>query len=359
MKKKVHSSLGIYFTCIIFLIMVLTLLVFISSILLLRRFDFLIPSHRGRLFPLAIIGLISLIVGSTVSAVVTKRILKPIAQLRQAMNQVSQGDFSIELPESQKVEDVQQLYHDFNVMVRELNSIETLRNDFVSTISHEFKTPVATIRGYVQLLQNNQLTPQQKKAYLERMLDGTQQLSQLAENSLKLTKLETQGIHLPNQAFRLDEQIREVILFLQPKWEEQEINLNIELTKVVYVGNEELLYQVWLNLLDNAIKYSPNASTLSVQLVVEEQTIRIAISDEGIGMTQKTLARIFEKFYQADTSRQTKGNGLGLALVKQIIVLHKGTIKVQSQLGLGSTFQVTLPNNRKKQDKNPTSFTNP
>ena len=182
--------------------------------------------------------------------------------------------------------------------------------------------------------------------YLERMLDGTQQLSQLTDNILRLTKLESQGIHFAKETFRLDEQIREVILFLQPKWENQHLQLDIDLPEASYEGNEELLYHVWLNLLDNAIKYSPAESLLTVTLKSVENGLEVAVCDEGLGMLPEESQRIFEKFYQADTSRKTKGNGLGLALVKQIIHLHHGSIAVTTQPGQGSHFIIYLPNPR-------------
>lgn len=326
--------------------MVLLLGFFVTSMFVLNRFDILSTKQEQHIFPLAVISILSLLIGLGVSAVVSKRILHPIANLRQAMTQVAKGDLRVQLTEDQKFEDVEQLYHDFNVMVKELSSIEALRNDFVSTVSHEFKTPVATIRGYVQLLQNEQLKPEQRKIYLERMLDGTQQLSQLTDNVLRLTKLESQSIQFSKEAFQLDEQIREVILFLQPKWETQQLELAIELEEACYEGNEELLYHVWLNLLDNAIKYSPSGSLLTITLETTKSGLKIAICDEGVGMTSKDSQHIFEKFYQADTSRKTKGNGLGLALVKQIIHLHHGTIKVTTQPGQGSHFIIYLPNPR-------------
>ncbi|MGM0215290.1 HAMP domain-containing sensor histidine kinase [Enterococcus sp. AZ109] len=346
MRKKIHSSLWVYFTCIIFLIMVLLLAFFVTSMIILERNGLLSARQGERRFPLSIIILLSLLIGVGVSAFVSKRILNPIANLRQAMNQVAKGDLTVQLKETQQVDDVQQLYHDFNVMVKELSSIETLRNDFVSTVSHEFKTPVATIRGYVQLLQNEQLKPEQRQIYLERMLDGTQQLSQLTENILQLTQLEAQSIQFARASFRLDEQIREVILFLQPKWEKQQLQLNLDLAEATYEGNEELLYHVWLNLLDNAIKYSPANSQLTVYLVNTDRGVEIAVCDEGIGMSSEETQRIFEKFYQADTSRKTKGNGLGLALVKQIVQLHAGQIKVDTHSGQGSRFIIYLPNPR-------------
>lgn len=347
MRKRLFSQLWMYFVGIIFLIMVIVLGVFVSLLFVCNHFQLIEPERDSHFFPLGIIFMISLILGLVLSFFVGKRILQPIGDLRQAMSKVAKGDFTIQLDAQDQIEDVEELYHDFNVMVKELSSIETLRNDFVSTVSHEFKTPIATIKGYVQLLQNEDLSKEERQVYLERMLDGTQQLTHLTDNILKLSKLENQGLGLDFQPFRLDEQIREVILFLQPKWEQLNLSLDLDLPWTEYYGNEEFLYQVWLNLMDNAIKYSQENSNIHVHLKNEKDGQTITISDEGIGMTKEVANRIFDKFYQSDTSRKTKGNGLGLALAKQIVELHHGTIKVNSSPNKGSNFKLFLPNNLK------------
>lgn len=347
MRKKLFPHLWMYFVAITFLLMVIVLTIFVGLLVIVNHYKLLAPEREGHLFPFYFIIFLSLVIGAALSFFVGKRILQPIGDLRQAMSQVAKGDFTIQLDEQQHMEDVKELYHDFNVMVKELSSIETLRNDFVSTVSHEFKTPIATIKGYVQLLQKETLTMNERQNYLERMLDGTTQLTHLTENVLKLSKLENQGIGLDFQHFRLDEQIREVILFLQPKWEQLNLTLDIDLPRTTFFGNEEFLYQVWLNLMDNAIKYSSKNSTICVHLTNEVNGQTVTISDEGIGMTQEVADRIFDKFYQSDTSRKTKGNGLGLALAKQIVELHHGTIKVNSFPNEGSNFNLFLPNDVK------------
>lgn len=344
MRKRVFSQLWMYFVAITFLMMVVVLAVFVVLLFFSSHFNLLTPGQDTHFFPLGVILFFSLVLGLALSFFVGKRILQPIGDLRQAMSKVAKGDFSTQLDANHQMEDVAELYHDFNVMVKELSSIETLRNDFVSTISHEFKTPIATIKGYVQLLQNESLSDEERQVYLERMLDGTQQLTHLTDNILKLSKLENQGMGLDFKAFRLDEQIREVILFLQPKWEQLNLALDLDLTRTNYYGNEEFLYQVWLNLMDNAIKYSPPDSSIQVRLTSSEAGQLITISDEGIGMSADVAERIFDKFYQNDTSRKTKGNGLGLALAKQIVELHHGSIEVNSSLNNGSSFNVFLPN---------------
>lgn len=343
MRKKLHSQLWIYFTFFIFFTILFVLIVFILLIFLLRKYNLLANNHNDPLFPMVVVMLISLLIGVALSGFIGRKILQPIGNLREAMGQVAKGDFSIQLTENQKIKDVNQLYHDFNVMVKELRSIESMRHDFVSNVSHEFKTPIATIKGYVQLLQDEELSTMDRETYLHRMLDGANQLSYLTDNILRLTKLENQEIGLDYQSFRLDEQIREVILFLQPKWEPLDIELDLDLPKVYYKGNEELLYHVWLNIVENGIKYNQENGKISVEVSSSRNQVSVSISDNGLGMSEKTVQHAFDKFYQNDHSRKAKGNGLGLSLVKRIINLHDGEVNIKSKLDQGSTVTVVLP----------------
>ncbi|MGN8981099.1 HAMP domain-containing sensor histidine kinase [Enterococcus villorum] len=339
MKKKLYSQLWIYSASIVFVSILVTLLCFLGFIFLLSH-QTIAPSQRPTLYPLLVFAFFSMIVGTSISIFVGRRILMPISELRKSMSKVATGDFSIRMDEEQKVEEVQQLYKDFNVMVQELNSIETLRNDFVSSVSHEFKTPLATIQGYVQLLQAPDIAEKEKQIFLQRLLESISQLSQLTENILKLNKLENQRVQIEKRAFRLDEQIREVIVFLQPKWES--LTLNIDLDSVVYFGNEEFLYQVWLSIMDNAIKYNQIDGKIDIRLTQNAKDILLEITDSGVGMNEETQKRIFEKFYQGDTSRQMAGNDLGLSLVKKILELHNGTIRYSSIPGVGTTVVIQL-----------------
>ncbi|RSL36782.1 HAMP domain-containing sensor histidine kinase [Enterococcus durans] len=339
MKKKLYSQLWIYFASIVFVSILVTLLCFFGFIFLLSH-QSISPSERPTLYPLVVFAGFSMIVGTGISIFVGRRILMPISELRTNMSKVATGDFSIQMNEQPKVEEVQQLYKDFNVMVQELSSIETLRNDFVSSVSHEFKTPLATIQGYVQLLQATNISEEDKQVFLQRIIESINQLSQLTENVLKLNKLENQRIQLEKKTFRLDEQIREVIVFLQPKWEN--LRLNIELDSIHYFGNEEFLYQVWLNIMDNAIKYNQTNGQIDIKLIQNATDVYFEVTDSGIGMTEETQKRMFEKFYQGDTSRQMAGNGLGLSLVKKILELHHGTIRYSSIPEVGTTVVIQL-----------------
>lgn len=340
MKKNSQAPLWIYFAKKIFAMMLggscclfLTGIVFYQINFIGMRFGS--PIRLGLYF-----GLFSIFLGTGVALVVGRKILYPITRLSEKMKEVAEGDFTIQLEDDSHIHEMEELYKDFNAMVRELSTIETLRNDFVSSVSHEFKTPIATLQGYVQLLQNSELSEEDRQEYLARIMDGTRQLSQLTENILKLTKIETQGMTLEEKEFRLDEQIRSVILFLEPEWDRQGIEWDIELDRCCFCGNEELLYQVWLNIIGNAIKYSNAGGTIWVSLRNTEESVAVEIRDSGIGMAQETLTHIFDKFFQADTARKTKGNGLGLTLAKRIVDSYGGEIKVESALGEGTAMIV-------------------
>lgn len=280
--------------------------------------------------------------GTAISTLISRTILKPIQELGQAMKKVAEGDFSIQLTPSSTIGEVDQLFKNFNQMVNDLNSIEGLRKDFISTVSHEFKTPLSTIKGYIQLLESPTLSNTEKRHYLQKIDRASQQLSHMTDNILRLSKLEHGLTQLDKTAFRLDEQLRQVIIFLQGHWQARQIELDIDLEPVTISADQDLLYQVWLNLIDNAIKYNRDTGTIQVILREKGSTILVTIADQGIGMSAQTQAKIFEKFYQADSSRQSQGNGLGMALVNSIIQLHGGQIKIQSQLDQGSTISIQL-----------------
>ena len=343
MKHKIYSKLWIYFSCLVFLALVFFSILMGTLILFLSRQGLIQPRGDNHLFIIFILLAFSVLVGTGASAVVGRRILAPVRELSEKMNRVASGDFTVQADSDQKIEEIQNLFADFNVMVAELSSTETLRNDFVANVSHEFKTPIATIQGYIQLLQHGSLSQSEKADYYHRILEGTQQLANLSDNILRLTKLETQNLPIEKESFRIDEQIREVLLFLQPRWEEKQLDLDLHLPKTNYVGNEELLYQVWLNLMDNAIKYSNPKETVTVTLCDTDEALVIRFTDRGTAIPETELKRIFDKFYQGDTSRKTAGNGLGLALVREILQLHDGRVQAELLPEHKTCFTVFLP----------------
>lgn len=289
----------------------------------------------------------SIIIGTVLTIILSSRVLKPLNEVITAMKKVGKGDFHSKIvPNDDKIShntEIYQLINSFNKMTDELASIEILKKDFINNFSHEFKTPIASIIGYAKQLEYDDITDEERKLYISIIISESERLSTLSSNVLLLTKLESQAILSNKKYYQLDEQIRNVILLLQKKWEEKNIHLDLNLQTVYYYGNEDLLQQVWINLLDNAIKFSNDDETIYISCYNYSNFIKIKITDEGIGMSDQTLYHIFDKFYQGDTSHSSKGNGLGLSLVNEIIHLFNGKISVKSHLNHGTTFTVLLP----------------
>jgi signal transduction histidine kinase len=226
-------------------------------------------------------------------------------------------------------------------MAQELQSIEYLQKDFISNVSHEFKTPIASIQGFATLLKSPETTEEERQEYTSIIIKESQRLSRLSQNLLRLSKLEYQQRLTSEEKFSLDEQLRQTVLLLEPEWAPKEIRWDVNLENTVIHGDAELMQQVWINLLGNAIKFSPQGGEIALSLYVSD-VVKVRIKDQGIGMDEATQARIFERFYQGDTSHAHEGNGLGLPLAKRIIDLHGGALRVKSSPGQGSTFTVEL-----------------
>lgn len=273
----------------------------------------------------------------------TNNFMKPLKKLIEATNEVSKGDFSIRLKECNVPPTVYEMNTSFNKMVKELSSIETLRNDFIVNVSHEFKTPIAAIEGYATLLQDSDLSENERIEYTKIILDSSRQLSSLSGNILKLSKLETQEIIPDKKYFSLDEQLRQALLLLETQWSKKNIDIDMDLKTTNYYGSEDLLMQVWLNIFGNAIKFTPENGLIVTSLKATPNGICVSISDNGIGMSDDVKDRIFDKFYQGDKSRNFQGNGLGLTLVKRILDLCKCEINVISKINEGTTFNIYLP----------------
>lgn len=269
-------------------------------------------------------------------------VFSPLKKLSDASKKVAKGDYTIQLSYHGRIQEVEHVFHNFNVMVQELNSVEMMRNDFIANVSHEFKTPLSSITGYVTLLQDPELSEEERQEYIRLAFFNIEKLNDLTGNILQLSKLEHQNSMVAPVTYRLDEQIREVIVLLEPKWSQKQLFLDINMQEVTYTGQQALLFQVWSNLLNNAVKFSNPGGKISIQLSVVKEGIKVLFSDEGIGMSEETLTHLFEKFYQGDSSRQAQGNGLGLALCKNILDKCNGRIYVTSTLGKGSVFMVVL-----------------
>lgn len=284
----------------------------------------------------------TLLISSFIILLFSKKMLLPIRNLNYATEEISKGNFNIELPIPSDFE-LGTLTAKFNKMVKELNSIETLRNDFISNVSHEIKTPIATIQGFSNLLLDNDLSDEDKKEYLNIIISETDRVSSLTSNILKLTKLETQEIITDKKYFSLDEQLRHSVLLLQRDFIKKNLEIEINLDEIKIYNNEDLLQQVWLNLLSNAIKFTKDGGKITIQLMDIEDSVNVKISDNGIGIKAENLNLIFDKFYQEDKSHSSNGNGLGLPLVKRIVNLCGGSIRVKSIVNKGSSFTVELP----------------
>lgn len=268
--------------------------------------------------------------------------VKPILRLNRAVQEVAKGNFDVQV-KNYSNDEVGQLTKNFNKMAEELKRIEYLRKDFINSVSHEFKTPLASIQGFAKLLQKGNLSEPERQEYADIIVEETTRLSRLSSNILRLSSLDNQEIIDRATFFSLDEQIRKTILILEHEWSNKNINFDIELDEVQYQGDEELLQQVWINLLNNSIKFSDADSSIAVRLSKTASRVEVEIHDTGIGMSKETIQRIFEMFYQGDKAHSGEGNGLGLAIVKRILDLCNGSIHVESKLGEGSTFTVELP----------------
>lgn len=283
-----------------------------------------------------------LIVGTLVTNLLSKGIFAPIKKIEYAISEVANGNFDIQLKEKHSTKEIQDICTGFNLMVKELSANEMMQSDFVSNVSHEFKTPIAAIEGYATLLQNCENLNEEERNYVEKIYFNTRRLSELVGDILLLSKLDNQSIQSNKTDFRLDEQIRQSIVMLEPKWEEKDIEFDAELEDIEYIGNESLLHHVWDNLLENAIKFSPQEGLIRMRLYQENEKVIFTIEDNGPGISEGAKPHIFDKFYQADSSHKEEGTGLGLALVKQIVTLSNGEVEVENMEEGGCRFTVTL-----------------
>lgn len=269
---------------------------------------------------------------------------KQATDLADGLAKAASGDYHAKLDPS-KSSIFAVAYNNFNKLEEELKKSNTLQDEFVNNYSHEFKTPITSIKGFAELLLEEDLDEKTRKKYLKIIAEESEKLTYLANSSILLTKLNSQGI-IPNKKhFSLDEQIRRLVIVLEPEYSKKNINLTCNLEEVNYFGSEEIMEHLWMNLINNAIKYTPDGGTISINLRNYSETIMFSVIDSGIGMTKEELKQIFNKFYQVDKSKTTKGLGLGLTIVSRIVQLVEGRIKVESEPNKGSSFTITLYKN--------------
>ena len=340
-KQKVKFSLR---TRMIIAVGVIVLANILISFGIAKLLEWLLPFSTS--IPLLIqLNIFSLVIPLIATHFLSKMFFDPIKELREGMQKIADGNFDTRLETKSTSDEIQEVFAGFNMMAQELGSTEILQTDFVSNVSHEFKTPINAIEGYTMLLQSTENIDETENEYIEKILFNTRRLSSLVSNILLLSKLENQSIQTHREKYALDEQIREDILALESLWEPKDIEFDVDLDAVRFYGNKNVLHHVWSNLLSNAIKFSPNGGTIKMRLYKENEKIVFLIEDNGPGLSEEAKKHLFDKFYQADTSHKEEGNGLGLALVKNIISLCDGEISAENLDVGGCRFTVTLPIN--------------
>ena len=292
-----------------------------------------------------ILSAVSLVLGTLLTALFSSRLLRPFNDLIEGMQQLSKGRFdtriSMDMPVAKK--EFRNISDNFNAMAENLGRVEVLHNDFINDFAHEFKTPIVSVKGFAKILKNKNLSEEERQEYLDIIISEADRLTTLSKNVLTLSKVENRMALYNATEFDVTEQIRNAIIMLQNKWQNKNQELNIELEECRMRGNEELLDLVWINLIDNAIKYTPENGIIYIGLLDKGDSVQFVIKDNGKGISKDVQKRMFDKFYQGDASHSSEGNGIGLTLVSKVVQLHRGIINVESKVSVGTTFIVSLP----------------
>lgn len=349
--KRVRLSLRILF-----------LLVSITSLCTACVFSFLLVLSGARLlyhepFTLPVVVVmgificcLSILIGGTMLWLISSRFTKPIEEISEAVKKVANGDFSVGINKKanrfsryELITETDELAENFNTMTAELNGMDYMRKDFMSNVSHEVKTPVAAITGFTEILMEGGLSLEEQQEYLMLVNQESLRLSRLCESMLHMSRLDHQQIVRKKDKVRVDEQIRKCVIMLTEKWADKSRDYEMDLDQLEIQSDADLLTQVWSNLIDNAIKYSPEHSTVYICGKIEKDTLIVTVQDEGNGIDKEDQVKIFQKFYQCDESHKKNGSGLGLSIVKRIIDLLGGSITCISEKGNGTMMKVELP----------------
>lgn len=336
-----RQQLVVMFTMIIFLFMFFAMLLVFLGAFVLYRFG-LLHTNRPVGIVLFLFALISLAVGIALAMVFSRFPLAPLRELMEATDRIADGDYTARINLKSPAE-LKRLSDKFNHMAQEIGSVEMLRSDFINNFSHEFKTPIASIQGFAEMLELDDLTQEERTEYIHTIIEEASRLTALATKILDLSKIEQQSILSDRTYFNVSEQIRLVIALLDKRWSGKGITIAFDCGEYFCTGNEELLKQVWINLIDNAIKFSPENEAIDIAIKDTGRYLTFSFTNKGEPIPLPALTHIFDKFYQADTSHATQGNGLGLAIAQKIVKLHGGAITVPCSDSGGTTFQVVLP----------------
>ncbi|MBR6044327.1 MAG: HAMP domain-containing histidine kinase [Ruminococcus sp.] len=338
-----NASLIRTVSALVFLIILAAGTITFGTVMLLRLLGYFPSSFEGPLIFTALFVISSAIIGTIISYFVSKHVLAPLSELKKAMSEVEKGNFNVSVDPEGTPDVFADLIENFNLMTKELSGIEMFRSDFINSFSHEFKTPIVSIEGFAKRLKKEDIPEEKRREYIDIIISESKRLTGLSTSILLLNKLENQEYISDRSSFLIDEQLRNCILLLEKQWTKKNISFVIELEPVEIYTNQEMLSQAWLNILGNSIKFSGEGSEITVEAFKRDQRLRVNIADQGEGMDEETMRHIFERFYQGDSAHASEGNGLGLPLVKRIIELCGGTIRVESSKGKGTIFSVFFP----------------
>ncbi len=347
-KKKTYPGMMALFMAIVFLSTLANSAITILVVYLLVQLDLLtIPANVvpaiGNL--VLITAVVSIPVGILDALVICSMPLKPIRNLIDSMNRLASGDFKTRVSIGKimrRYPAFVDIVGSFNKMAEQLENTELLRSDFVNNFSHEFKTPIVSIAGFAKLLNKGNLSQEQQREYLSVIEEESMRLSYMATNVLNLTKIENQTILTDISEFNLSEQIRSCILLLENKWMKKDLEFSLEFDEYNIRANEEMLKEIWINLLDNAVKFSSDGGLIRVNIHAWPDRYTVSVTNYGSEISRENQSKIWNKFFQVDESRASEGNGVGLAIVKRVAELHRGSVSVSSGSGV-TTFSVTLP----------------
>lgn len=345
--KTIRSRFSwLYYVLTILLFMVLAVL----PVIMFGGFDLIVHTGYYAVWFFLYVAAVALIFCGVTAYQKYQAFDKPMRMLSDAASRVASGDFSVYVKPfnpPRRQNDVDVMFHDFNKMVTELASLDTMKNDFIANVSHEFKTPLAVIQNYAEELHDETLDARTRQEYLDAIGTSAANLAGLVSNILRLNKIENQTIQVGTASFDLCAQLCECVASFGDRLDEKQLDFNAELEdKVTICADSEMLCLVWNNLLSNAIKFTEPGGKITMSETSNAESVTVVLSDSGCGMDEQTAKHIFDKFYQADSSHSKEGNGLGLALAHRVVELFGGSISVKSAPGIGSDFTVVFPRTR-------------